>query len=420
MTEHKFAIIGAGFGGLGIAVAFQRHAIPFDIFEADDDLGGNWYHGVYETVHIISSRKTTEYSDFPMPASYPDFPSARQMLDYLRAYADHYDLRPHIAFNTRVEHVAPAPGERWLVTLANGEQRIYKGVVIAIGHHWDCRLPDYPGRFDGQLIHSKQYRTHDILDGKRVLVIGGGNSACDIAVEAARFAAESHISLRRGYWFLPKTLFGRPSVELMQPWMPVSVQRLVMRGLLRVVVGPYEEYGLPAPDHRLFDHHPTVNSELLYYLKHGRIMPHPDIHHFDGEFVEFVDGVRRPFDLIVAATGFHLSVPFLEPGIIDIRDDVPQLIDGLFSPRYKHIYLFGSQQPRYGAGPLVSAGAETLAQFVLAQDQMTRPVGAVLARLGRKPPASMITDPFKALRGARLGQKVAPQLPRLERLLFRG
>lgn len=418
MTKDKFAIIGAGFGGLGVAAAFTRHHIPFDVFEADDDLGGNWYHGVYETVHIISSRKTTEYSDFPMPASYPDFPSARQMLDYLRAYADHHALRPHIAFNMRVEHVAAAPDERWQVTLGNGEQRLYKGVVIAIGHHWDCRLPDYPGQFSGQMIHSKQYRAHDILDGKRLLVIGGGNSACDIAVEGARFAQESHISLRRGYWFLPKTLFGRPTVEFMQPWLPVPAQRLILRGLLRIVVGPYTEYGLPEPDHKLFEHHPTVNSELLYYLKHGRITPHPDIRCFDGDVVEFVDGVRRPFDLIVAATGYHLSVPFLEPGLIDIRRDVPQLIEGIFSPHYKHLYLFGSQQPRYGAGPLISAGAETLAQFALVQDQLTHPVGEVLARLGRKPPASMITDPFAALRGARLGQKLAPQLPRLERLLF--
>ncbi len=411
------AIIGAGFSGLGIAAALQRHAIPFVIYEAEDDLGGNWRHGVYETVHIISSRKTTEYSDLPMPADYPDFPSAKQMLDYLHTYAAHHQLRPHIRFQTRVEQVAPAAHERWEVTLAGGERQLHKGVIIAIGHHWDCRYPVYPGQFSGQLIHSKQYRTHHILDGKRVLVIGGGNSACDIAVEGARFAAESHISLRRGYWFLPKTMFGVPSVELMTPWVPVAAQRLFLRGMLRIIVGRYQDYGLPEPDHKLFEHHPTVNSELLYYLKHGRITPHPDIRCLDGEMVEFVDGERRPFDLIIAATGYHLSVPFLAPGLIEIRNDVPQLIDGIFSPHYKHLYLFGGQQPRYGAGPLISAGAETLAHFILAQDQMTQPVGAVLARLGRKPPKTMITDPFKALRGARLGQRVAPYLPRLERLL---
>ena len=93
----------------GVMAAFSRHGIPFDGSEADDQLGGNWYHGVYETVHIISSRKTTQYTDYPMPATYPDFPSAAQMLTYLHSYADHYRLQEHIEYNTNVRLVAPAP-----------------------------------------------------------------------------------------------------------------------------------------------------------------------------------------------------------------------------------------------------------------------------------------------------------------------
>src|SRR5688572_20434415 len=190
MWRDKHAIIGAGFCGLGVAAAFQREGIPIDIFEAADDLGGNWYHGVYESVHIISSRKTTEFAEFPMPEDWPDFPSAAQMLEYLRAYAAHFDLRRHIAFNTRVERVAPAGDGAWEVTVG-GERRVYGGVVVCNGHHWDRRWPEYPGSFAGKMIHSKDYKRADELRGKRVLVLGGGNSACDIAVEAARVAASS-------------------------------------------------------------------------------------------------------------------------------------------------------------------------------------------------------------------------------------
>jgi hypothetical protein len=371
----KLAIIGAGFCGLGVAGAFQRHGIPFDILEADDALGGNWYHGVYETAHIISSRQTTQYSDYPMPEVYGDFPSAANMLAYFNAYADHHHLRPHIQFNTRVEWLTPGGDGRYEIRLANGERRVYGGVVIANGHHWDKRMPSYPGAFAGEVMHSKDY-------------------------------------------IMPKTVFGRPTVEFIQPWLPVWAQRLFIRAVIAVTFGPYERYGLPQPDHRIFEKHPTINSELLYYLKHQRITPHPDIRCLDGETVEFGDGRREPFDLIVYATGYHLSIPFLEPGIIEVKGYMPQLVGGLFHPQYKHLYYFGAGQPRYGAGPLISAGAEALALAVKAQAQMHHPVGAVLQRMGIQAPDNVLVNPHEALRAARSLQRLAPHLPQLERALM--
>ena len=202
------ALIGAGPVGLGMAKALLEHKIPYEELEADRELGGNWLHGVYETVHIISSRKTTEYADYPMPVDYPDFPSRQQMLDYLRDYAQKFQLTPHIQFNAKVVMALPLADGRWELELASGEKRIYKGLIVCNGHHWDRRFPKYPGEFAGEFMHSKDYRTPAQLIGQRVLVIGGGNSACDIAAEAARVSKTARISLRRGYWFLPKTLFG--------------------------------------------------------------------------------------------------------------------------------------------------------------------------------------------------------------------
>lgn len=420
----KHAIIGAGFSGLGVAAAFTRGGTAFDILECSDDLGGNWYHGVYESVHIISSRKTTEYPDWPMPSHWPDFPSAAQMLMYLRGYAEHWQLRPHISFGTRIVHVEPAPGQDgcWLVTLDRSgaiETRVYGGVVVANGHHWDKKWPHYPGTFTGEMIHSKDYKTSAVLAGKRVLVIGGGNSSCDIAVEAARVARGSHISMRRGYWFLPKTMLGVPSAELVRPWMPVGLQRVLLKSLVRLIVGPYQNYGLCEPDHELFNRHPTINSELLYQLRHGRITPHPDISRWDGDVVEFVDGAKEPFDLVVCGTGYHTSFPMLAPGLVNFDvHGMPQLIAGM-NPEHKNLYVFGLGQPRYGAGPLISAGADLLHTMVETQKSLSSPLGAVLQRLGVKAPRSDLQDPFAILRQVRFGKRLLPRLPALEGWIMR-
>jgi hypothetical protein len=415
----KHLVIGAGFSGLGVAAAFTRRGIPFDLVEADDDVGGNWYHGVYENVHIISSRKTTEYTDYPMPASYPDFPSARQMLDYLRSYAEHYDLRAHLELRTKVALVSPAPEGRWEVRFESGETRLYGGVVVCNGHHWDKRYPSYPGELTVPLLHSKDYKSGKELEGKRVLVLGGGNSACDIAVEAARVGAASHISMRRGYWFMPKSIFGVPTAELMKPWMPLSMQRAVLKSLLRVVVGRYEDYGLMAPDHEPFEHHPTINTELLHYLQHGRITPHPDVAAWEGNTVRFSDGKRLEVDLVVAATGYHVSFPFVAPGVVRFVDGMPELYGGMTPPHHANLYVFGVGQPRYGAGPLISAGADVLCTMVETQKRLRNPLGAVLKRMGDRPAKSYLVDPFQVLRAARQGQRVIPRLPYLEGWLMR-
>jgi cation diffusion facilitator CzcD-associated flavoprotein CzcO len=417
----RHLIVGAGFSGLGVAAAFGRRGIAYDQVEADDDIGGNWYHGVYETVHIISSRKTTEFTDWPMPADWPDFPSAEQMLSYLRAYADRWRLRDRIELSTRVVLVEPADTGTWRVTIEKGGQRsirIYGGVVVCNGHHWDPRWPEYPGEFTGEKIHAKHYKKPSSLVGKRVLVIGGGNSACDIAVEAARFADAAHISLRRGYWFLPKTMLGVPTAELMRPWVPRRAQRAIIKSLARIIVGPYTRYGLAEPDHQPFEHHPTINTELLHNLRHGRIVAHPDIARWDGDHVVFVDGARERFDLVVCATGYHVSFPFLAPGIVEIRDGMAQLIGGVMPPEHKNFYVFGLGQPRYGAGPLITAGADLLCTMVTTQRELDAPLGGVLRRLGARPPTTYLADPFAVLRSVRIGKRVLPRLPRFEKWIM--
>ena len=417
-NAQKFLIIGAGPCGLGVAKALRDAEIPYVQAEADDDVGGNWYHGVYESAHIISSRKTTEYADFPMSVDYPDFPSRQQMADYYRIYADTFGLRENIQFNTKVAMCRPVTDDKWEVEFAGGEKETFRGVIVCNGHHWDRRFPSYPGEFSGEMMHSKDYRTSSQLSGKRVLVIGGGNSACDIVSEAARVGAEAHLSLRRGYWFLPKTMFGKPSAESPAILLPVFVQRFILKLMLRVVIGKYSDYGLPNPDHKLFEHHPTVSSEVLHYLKHGRIKPHPDIERFEGSTVHFVDGSSVDVDTIVCATGYYVSFPFLPEGLVPVKNEnIAQLYAGLVLPEHKNLYVFGTQQIRYGVGPLITPAAKLLAKMIHMQEKMELPLGLVLKESGAKLPDTHLIDPIASLRRMRIANWTLPLLLRKERRL---
>ncbi len=394
----KIAVIGAGPVGISAARALKAKGILYDHFEADSAVGGNWRHGVYSTAHIISSRKTTEFPDYPMPDSYPDFPSAQQMLDYLNDYASHYNLIENIIFKTKVEHVSPREDNLWEVRLNTGETRVYEGVIVCNGHHWERRWPSYEGNFAGEMIHSKDYKHPGQLTGKRVLVIGGGNSSCDVAAEAARVGTSAHLSLRRGYWFLPKTFYGKPTAELLTTRLPVWVQRLYLTWLIHIVVGDYRSYGLMKPDHKIFEHHPTINSELLHYLKHGKIMPHPDVLKFDGKIVEFIDGSREEFDLVVCGTGFNVSLPFLAPGIISIKGSVVEAQWGMVAPHHRQLYVYGWAQARYGFGPLLTPASELLADLIVLQRQLSHPLGEVLARMRQPLPTTHLIDPMDVLR----------------------
>ena len=417
--EGKMALIGAGPVGLSVAKALKHEGIPYDHFEADGAIGGNWLHGVYDTVHIVSSKKTTEFSDYAMPEDYPEFPSRRQMLDYLRAYVKEFGIDEGIQFDTKVVFVRPCEDSRWELTLESGERRVYKGVIVCNGHHWDRRYPNFPGHFTGETLHSKDYKSPAQLRGKRVLVIGGGNSGCDLASEAARVSGSAHISLRRGYWFMPKTMFGVPTVEAIRPWMPGWLQRLVLRFCILVIVGDYRKYGLQKPAHKIFEAHPSINSDLLSHLSHGRLTAHPDVTRLDGDEVEFADGRRESFDLIVYATGYHVSFPFLPEGLVEVRGAAPQLVAGGLHADYKNLYILGTLQLRYGFGPLLGPFAELLCKIIRLQDELSLPIGRVVQAVGYRVPDTHLVCPFKAMRAMRRARRLLPFVVLLERFLRR-
>jgi hypothetical protein len=360
----RVIVIGAGPSGITAAKNLLDEGFSdLAVYDRGSRVGGNWvfdaesgHSSVFETTHIISSKAYSQYADFPMPDDYPDYPHHTQLAAYFQAYADHFGLDPFLRLRTMVERCDLQDDGSWLVQVRDettGEVRTDHAahLVVANGHHWKPRHPSYPGTFDGEWTHSHDYKRAEPFRGKRVLVIGGGNSACDCAVETARVSARTDISMRRGYWIVPKFLLGLPTDELnarmvrRAGWVPFRVRRRLNEVLVRLLQGPNARYGLPEPDHRLMETHPTLNSELLYFLRHGDVGAKPDVARLDGSTVHFADGTAADYDAVICCTGYEIAHPFLDPQLIDcstgpvplylrmLPADVPNLaFVGLFQP----------------------------------------------------------------------------------------
>ncbi len=346
-----YAIIGAGPMGLCAARQLQKHGIPFVGFELHEDVGGLWdidnpHSTMYESAHLISSKRTTEFSEFPMADYVAPYPHHSEMRRYFRDYAQHFGLRAHYQFGTRVESLERREKGWTLTSERNGERRewLVDGVLIANGTLHAPNQPELPGRFDGELLHSADYRSPALFEGKRVLVIGCGNSACDIAVDAVHRARSVDISVRRGYYFLPKFLLGRPidtfggAVKL-----PRALKQRIDGALIRALIGKPSDYGLPDPDYRLYESHPVVNSLVLHHLGHGDIKARPDLASIEGRQAVFCDGSRADYDLILQATGYKLDYPFIAREELNWpeRAGAPQLYLNIFHPQHDDLFMMG-------------------------------------------------------------------------------
>ncbi len=381
---ETWCVIGAGAHGLPVVKAFRQHGIDVEAYERENDVGGNWSFGartsrVYGSTHTISSKAFTAYPDFPMPDDYPDYPHHTQVLAYFQRYADHFGLREHIRFGTEVETVEPVDdGACWDVTVraADGTRTRtrYAGVVVANGHNWNPKLPSYPGLpgFTGEVLHSADYKDPAVLRGKRVLVVGAGNTGCDLAVESAQQAAGTLHSTRRGYYYNPKYVGGRPADQvadtLLLLRLPLALRRALYKLTLRATVGDFTKFGLAKPDHKFYETHPIVNSLLVYYVGQGDITPKPDVESFDGGTVRFVDGTSAEVDLVLLCTGYLVEFPFFDAAAhLNWAGDHPRLYLHLFTPAHENLFVAGLIQPDSGQWCLAHWQAMALATYVEAR-----------------------------------------------------
>lgn len=381
MRRNSACILGAGSSGIACAKILAQRGIPFDCFEKGSGVGGNWRFGndngmssAYESLHINTSRGQMTYSDFPMPENYPDYPHHSQILAYFEDYVDHFGIRDRITFQTEVTTVEPvegADGGGWRVAVRGPDgavrSEVYGAVLVANGHHWCAHRPELPGRFDGLEMHSHDYKAPDVLRGKRVLVVGVGNSGCDIACESARFAAKTYLSTRRGAHVLPKYILGRP----LDAWnsaftsrLPLTLQQAVFRLLVFLARGSQKSYGFPTPQHTLGEEHPTISADLLNLVGHGRITVKPDLAERHGGTVRFEDGSEEEIDVIVYATGYDICFPFLSKSLVNPEGNELPLYHRVAHPDLPGLYFIGLLQPLGATMPLAEAQGEWVADLL--------------------------------------------------------
>lgn len=344
-----YAIIGAGPMGLAAARNLDKQGVPFTGFELHADVGGLWdidnpHSTMYESAHLISSKRMTEFAEFPMADALAAYPRHDEMKRYFQAYARHFDLYRHYRFGARVLSVV-ANGDGWRLTVAQeGATRThdFDGVLIATGTLHAPNRPRLPGRFDGELMHACDYRDAAVFADKRVLIVGCGNSACDMAVDAVHRAQSVDLSVRRGYYFLPKFIGGKP-VDTMggRIKLPRPLKQWLDAQLIRRVVGKPSDYGLPDPAYRMYESHPVVNSLVLHHLGHGDITARGDISAMQGDRVTFADGAQASYDLILLATGYTLDYPFIERAHLNWQGDAPGLYLNVFHPKHDNLFMLG-------------------------------------------------------------------------------
>lgn len=376
--QRPVAVIGAGPSGLASLKNLTDLNIPCVGYESHSGVGGIWdidnpRSSVYQNTHTITSREVTGYADFPMDRDLPAYPRHGEVRTYLQQYAERFDLLRLIRFGTDVTGVERLADGGWRVTTADGHTQEHRALIIANGHNWHPHMPSFPGKFDGEILHSRDYTNAAGFAGKRVLVVGAGNSGCDIAVEAAAVSDHVAISMRRGYYFFPKFIFGKPADQVSESSqnlrLPAPVARAAYRTMLKLSIGSPDQFGLPKPDHQPLESPPIVNSLLPYYCAHGRVKVRKAPVRFDGKWVEFSDGTSEEFDTIIMATGFRIHIPFVDEEHLDWRDGRPDFYLLAFSPRYDDLFIAGMTDGTGGHFPTVELQSRVIAGYLAARER---------------------------------------------------
>jgi len=381
-------VIGAGSSGIAATKALYERGLDFDCFEKSDQVGGNWVFGnrngmsaAYRGLFINTSRERMQYADYPMPKSIPDFPHHTHIAKYFNDYVDHFGFRHKITFDTGVEHAARGPDGVWDVRLEDGQSRRYDALLVANGHHWNPRWPEppFPGSedFKGVQMHAHSYRDNGILADRDVVIVGMGNSAMDIAVESSYVAHNTYLAARRGAWVVPKYLAGRPVDRkhpiFSNPRLPWRLRRAVIQRAITSATGPMENYGLPTPDHKFGEAHPTVSGRILDRIVHGTITPQANIAALEGEHVRFADGTAVHADYVIYCTGYQITFPFFDPDFISAPDNRIELFRRVFLPDVPNLFFIGLLQPLGAIMPLAEAQGRWVCDYLRGDYRLPAP-----------------------------------------------
>lgn len=380
MLAQRVCIIGAGSSGMVATRALHEAKIPFDCFEKGSNIGGNWLYNndngmssAYQSLHINTSKQLMAYQNYPMPDYYPDYPGHQLIHKYFESYTEHFGLRDKITFNTSVEKVEKLADHHYRVSTNRFPPREYTDVIIANGHHWSRKWADFDGKFTGSVSHSHDYKSYQGFEGKKVLIVGIGNSAVDIACELTTVAQSVTLSTRSGAYILPKYLFGRPTDHLSKPplaYIPLFIRRIVLRLVLKLSTGNQANFGFPAPKRPILSDHPTISQDFLNKVGHGMIHIKPNIKKLDERQVIFEDGSAEEFDHIIYCTGYNIDFPFFDNAFFNAAQNELPLYQYVVDPHNPGLYFIGFIQAVGSIMPLAELQAFWVAKILKNESQL--------------------------------------------------
>lgn len=392
----RICVIGAGPCGLTTTKTLLQAGHEVDCLERSSVFGGHWAFGnpsgrssIYRSMTTNTLRPMNRFSDFDVPTDWPDFPTHEQVLAWFHSYVDHFGFREHIHLSHEVLEAQPLEDGGWRLKVASEQgaqvqEAHYDALVAASGYLWQPRLPEGTDRFAGTVLHAQDYIDPAgpvDLGGKSVVVVGLGNTGCELSCEIARSdAAAVHLSARSGTWILPKYVNGvavaanapmtHPDAPVTAPfnWLPARWRKRLFVALasrmLRRSAGErmarFAELGLPPAPRQPLNNRPTVNDELLELLEHGRIMAHPGIQAFEGEHVHFTDGSHTRADVLLCATGYHMDYSYLPQSLVPPGTNDLTLFNGAMHPQRHDLFFAGVCRPMGAIWPV----AEVQARFI--------------------------------------------------------
>jgi hypothetical protein len=369
--DGRVAIVGAGPAGLAALRALTAAGIDAVAYERGARVGGVWTledrpTAAYKSLHLITSKARTEFEEHPMPPGTPDYPSRDAVGRWLEDYAERFGLYERIELGTEITSTRRSHDGRWELETGGGARFGADKLVVASGHNDVPRWPDpaYPGSFAGDQLHALEYGHASEYAGRRVLVVGMGNSAMDIATDLSHHAARTLLSVRHGSWVIPKRMLGKPADQVIKPWaavhLPWRIRQPVAQTLLKMTVGPPERVGLPAPTGGLFQSHPTISDTIMSRIAHGAIEPKPGIETLDGDGVAFTDGTREDVDAIVWCTGYRVEIPFLDATVTGPDPQELPLYKRILHLDEPGIFFIGLMQSTGSAFPILERQSRLL------------------------------------------------------------
>jgi dimethylaniline monooxygenase (N-oxide forming) len=346
---RKVAVVGAGAAGLCAAKHLLGKGMEVVVYELGSRIGGLWVYEndnglspAYLSLHVNSEAQVTAYKDFPFPDSAPLYPDHRQMTAYLEAYADRFNIRPHIRFQSKVAAIERSTRGDWTVSLAVGTRENFDAVVVASGHQGVPKHPPFAKDFTGRYLHAHSYRVPEPFRDKHVLVVGVGNSACDIAADICTVTASTTMAARSPVLLMPRMFLGVPTSRVLgrieKPWMPWPIRRWFRTMVSRMAHGRMEQWGFVTPKTRT---HPAGHHLLIGHFIWNRISAKPGIESVNGNEVRFVDGSTRRFDAVIAAIGYEVDLPLLSPELSPVRGRWLDLFHRVVRPGVPSLYFVG-------------------------------------------------------------------------------